>query len=84
MSTTAYRLEVLEASTKSLVLEGSGQEVVWLVCLAYEVQQGRGSWVGTVYSMTLDRPVRVGKQGQLRRAMESREEALQWFGLVAS
>lgn len=79
MSATAYQLEVVEAATKSLTLEGSGQKVTWLMCLAYEVQEGNARWVGTVYNMTLDRPVRVGKRGELRRIMDSLEEGLTWY-----
>lgn len=79
MSATAYRLEVVEAATKTLVLEGSGHEVTWLICLACEVQEGNAKWVGTVYSMTLQRPVRVGKRGELRRVMDSPGEGLAWY-----
>ena len=84
MSATAYRLKVEEAVVVPLTLEGSGQSVVWLACLAHEQQEGREHYIGTVWSVTLGRPVRVGKRGEKRRVMESREEALQWFELVTS
>jgi hypothetical protein len=84
MSTSTYRLDLKEAATKSLILEGSGQKVCWLVALIHEVQQGRARYVGTVYSATNNRPVGVGKRGEKRRVMESREEAYEWYERVAS
>lgn len=79
MNKSTYTFEPIEIAIRELHLDSIGP-IRWLVCVGYEVQNGRGLFVGTMWSVKNDCPVRAGKNGEIRRMMGSRVEAMEWFG----
>lgn len=59
MSRTTYTFEPKEMAVRELRLDGSGP-ARWLLCLGYEERNGHGCYVGTVWSVRNNQPLREG------------------------
>lgn len=82
MNKSTYTFEPVEVAVRELRLDGLSP-ARWLICLGYEEQEGRGRYVGTVWSMKNSQPVRVGDKGEARRVMKGLVEASLWWRSVS-